>query len=102
MFQIQTDYLKQIRGRPVLSAPLELNKHLIIDGHQALDQRAVFVAGECTHTPQDGEGRGKLDQRFLLCFVWMTPATFNSVIFNYLRGSFHWRTLPSLSKTFKV
>lgn len=44
LFQIQTDYSKQMCLRPVLSAPLELNKHLIIDGHQEL-----FVAGECTH-----------------------------------------------------
>lgn len=50
VFQIQTDYSKQTRGCPVLSAPLELNKHFIINGHQALDQRAVFVAwGMYTH-----------------------------------------------------
>lgn len=68
----QTDSSKHICGRPVLSAPLELNKHLIINGHRALDRRPAFVARECARTDSAGWGGGS-HQRFLLCFVWMTP-----------------------------
>lgn len=60
VLQIQTDFSKQFLRHPVLSASLELNKHLIIDGHHALGQRAVFVAGECAHSPQSVEGSGGL------------------------------------------
>lgn len=46
----------------------DLNKHLITDGHSALD-RGVFVAGECTHRLL-WRGSGKQFLFFLFFLCW--------------------------------
>lgn len=102
VFQIQTECSKQICRRPVLSAPPELNKHSIIDGHQALDLGVVFVAGECTHwLLRMGREVGSYTSGFVL-FCLDDASNVQFSYFNCPQGPFHWRTLPSLSKTFTV
>lgn len=100
VLQIQTDYSKQIRWRPVLSAPLELNKPLIMDGHQVLDRRAVFAVGECTHglLRMGRERREVTPAGFFVLFSLDDASSVHFSYFNWLRGSFHWGTLPTLSK----
>lgn len=100
VLQIQTDYSKEIRWRPVLSAPLELNKHLIIDGHQVLDRRAVFAVGECTHglLRMGRERREITPAGFFVLFSLDDDSSVHFSYFNWLLGSFHWGTLPTLSK----
>lgn len=98
-FPTQTDSSEQICACPVLSAPLELNKHLIINGHRALDRRPAFVARECARTDSAGWG-GKLVTPAVSALLCLDDAS--SVIFNYPQSSFHWRTLPSLSEYFQV
>ena len=83
--------------------PQELNKQLIIDSHQALDRRGVFVVGECTHKRFGMEREvgsytsGFIFWSFIFFFaLFCLDGAINipSSNFKCLQGSFRWRTLP--------